>query len=814
MFHISGNHNSNTFNLKRTSIILLFIIWASGSVLVAAQSDNLTIAVKDARKLPLPGATVHLVRLEDSVRVSGVTNPNGLVSFAQTKTGPHLVKISYVGFQPLERSLMLKKGEQQYAFELRENAISLDEVTVTARRPLIRQEGDRMIIDPEPLAAISTNTLEILESTPGLFVDQDGGIFLNSATPATIYINGREQKMSSQDINTILRSLPPGSVDRIEVIRTPSARFAASSSGGVINIVLKRGMKIGRFGSVNASINQGFYGNRTLGLSFNNGGSTVTSYVNLSYSDNNTLEELNASRFLRQDTTLMQSARTRRGSHQGYLGYGLNFEVGENADFSYDGRINGSLPQTLSSNSNTLFGPEDLALSLTQNKVENDADFFNIQQDLGFSYKLDTLGSDWDTRLSYTFNRNHTFQRYATTGLFPVNSYLSGEGDNRQQRYSVQMQSDLSWQLPWQVRLETGINFSWQEFQSEADYLLDFNDQSMPDPLRTNSFNYTENINAAYMQMSRELGWKVMLKTGFRFENTYMKGNQTIPVDTSFVVQRNDWFPYMYLSRPLFQIEGFELRAFMIYRRTISRPGYQNLNPYINFIDQFLYEVGNPELKPQFADNMELNISLDDMPVFALGRNYTRDIFSSVIYADEMDENIAVRTYDNLGKSRETYFRAIAGIPPGGRYFFAAGAQYNLNEYDGFYEGQPLSFSRGSWRFFTFHMLRIDSETRFTMSGFLMTRGQMNFYELNTFGMLNLGLNRTFLNKKLTVSLSARDVLRTMTTEFELNQGSIQTSGNRYVDNQRFGVSIRYNFGIPDRQERRNMFQFDNGDQP
>jgi hypothetical protein len=251
----------------------------------------------------------------------------------------------------------------------------------------------------------------------------------------------------------------------------------------------------------------------------------------------------------------------------------------------------------------------------------------------------------------------------------------------------------------------------------------------------------------------------------------------------------------------------------MIYRRTITRPGYQSLNPYINYIDQFLYEVGNPGLKPQFADNFEVNISLDDMPIFALGRSYTRDIFSGVVYQDPVNENIAVRTYDNLGQSRETYFRAIAGIPPGGIYFFAFGAQYNLNEYDGIYEGEPLSFSRGSWRLFTFHMLRLSKTTRFTMSGFMMTRGQMNFYELNTFGQLNLGLNQTFLNSRLTVSLSARDVLRTMVTEFELNQGSIQTNGSRYMDNQRFGISVRYNFGIPQRQERQNMFRFENGEQ-
>ena len=92
--------------------------------------------------------------------------------------------------------------------------IAPEGVTVTARRPLISQEDDKMIIDPQPIANTSTNTLEILEKTPGLFVDQDGNIYLTSATPAVVYINGREQRMGAQDIAGILRSLPPDNIHR------------------------------------------------------------------------------------------------------------------------------------------------------------------------------------------------------------------------------------------------------------------------------------------------------------------------------------------------------------------------------------------------------------------------------------------------------------------------------------------------------------------------------------------------------------------------------------------------------------------------
>ena len=107
------------------------------------------------------------------------------------------------------------------------------------------------------------------------------------------------------------------------------------------------------------------------------------------------------------------------------------------------------------------------------------------------------------------------------------------------------------------------------------------------------------------------------------------------------------------------------------------------LNPYPKYVDQYLFDVGNPKLKPQFTTNYEVNVTYNNIPVLALGINNTKDIFSSVTYQDS--SKIAYRTYDNLGKNKETYAKIIGGIPPGGKYFFYVGVQYNHNFYNGFY---------------------------------------------------------------------------------------------------------------------------------
>ncbi len=786
-------------------IIIVILLFSSGN----GYTQPVSIQVRDAERQPLPGAAVRLVLLADSSARSTFTNAEGIAIFDPSPQGVYHVKITFVSYQDVEKTIAVRSDRREFSFQLTDRVNQLGSATITASRPMIRQEDDKMIIDPEPMANTSTNTLEVLESTPGLFVDPDGGIYLNSATPAAVYINGREQKMSNQDINTILRSLPPGSVLRIEVMRTPSARYDATSSGGIINIVLKKGVKIGRFGTLNAGMNQGFYGNHHSGITLNDSRDKSTLYLNVNYNYHDMLEEINALRELGPDTTLQQTAKTRNRNHQGYLGYGISYDPKDNLNLSYDGRISLSSKESNTSSNNQITSIGKILLMESNNQVHNQTGFASIQQDLGMILKTDTTGSEWDTRLGYTFNSGSTFQDYLNVFRYPLATSLEGGGDNLQNRHFLLFQSDLTQHLPLKIKLETGIKSTWQSFSSKADFYTLQQEKKVNDTLRTNSYRHSENINAAYVQVSRELWAGFLLKAGVRLEHTLMNGHQTIPNDTSFVVNRTDWFPYVYLSRKILDVAGFEVRGYMIYRKTINRPGYQSLNPSIRIIDPFLYETGNPGLTPQFTDNYEINISINDMPLFALGRNDTRDIFSSVVYQDEKQEHIAVRTFDNLGKNRETYFRAMGGIPPGKKYFFALGAQYNLNEYDGIYDNHPWQYQRGGWRFFTFHSLNLFRETRITMFGFLLHKGSYNFYELKTFGALNFGIHQTFLNKRLTVTLHARDVFRTMVTGFELNQGSIITSGDRYADNQRFGINIRYNFGIKTKEEKRESFGMD-----
>jgi hypothetical protein len=219
-----------------------------------------------------------------------------------------------------------------------------------------------------------------------------------------------------------------------------------------------------------------------------------------------------------------------------------------------------------------------------------------------------------------------------------------------------------------------------------------------------------------------------------------------------------------------------------------------------------LFEIGNPRLTPQFTTNYEFNITADDFPIFSFGVNDIQDIFTNVTYQDDQTK-IMYRTFDNLGRNRELYMRFVGGIPPGGKYFFYMGAQHNFSDYRGLYQGQPLDYKRGTWTFFMFHNYKPTPTFNIAINGFMRLRGLQNFYELQSFGQLNISLNKAVFNKKMNIILSANDILQTNQYRFSLQQAGIVANGNRLNDTRRVGLTVRYNFGIKPKQEVNNNFE-------
>ncbi|MEO9013340.1 MAG: TonB-dependent receptor, partial [Ginsengibacter sp.] len=778
-----------------------------------AQDTNIEIKVVNKQSEPVAYATVKVSAEKDSSQsVEKVTDSLGKVNFQLLHQHKYIVSISAVNHSPLNKGIVLMSNESHFTFILDNTSTTLDAVVIKSTKPLMRQEDDKTIVDPENLAASSSSGYEVIEKIPGIFMDQDGNIYLNSTTPASVYINGREQKMSTADIASLLKSLPPNSIASIEILRTPSAKYDASGSGGVVNVVLKKGIKIGLNGSVNTGFQQGKYGTQFAGFNLNNSNGALSTYLNVQATHKNTYDEIKTDRLFAPDSLLSQKARTTYPGNNYYLGYGLNYQLNKKWSISYDGRVSLSDGHSLSTN-NSLISKISTGSILTNNitEVDNKNNAFSLSQGLSGKLSIDSLGSEWTNDISYNYSPNKTIQNFNTGYTVPVFASNIGEGNLKTDLSFLSVASNLLWKLKKNITIETGIKITVTDFKNNTAYFQNEGDAKIVNISRTSAFNYHEIINAGYFQASKTYSG-FTFKAGTRVENTHMDGVQKIPNDTSFSIRRTDFFPYVFISRPLMKIMSYELKAYAIYRRTISRPGYSLLNPSQRYVDPYLFETGNPALKPQFTQNYEVNISVDERPIFALGVNDTKDIFTNVVYQADSSKRVAYRTYDNLGNNKETYFRILGAIPPGGRYFIVGGAQYNHNFYQGLYEDKPLSFKRGSWSLFTYQTFKISGTSQASLNGFIRLKGQQQFYELSPFGALNVSINQQFFKKKLMITLSESDLFYTNKNDFTLNQGSISASGYRKADTRRFNLNLRYNFGIRKKEKGNNFLNIESPD--
>lgn len=771
----------------------------------AQNTTSVTVTLSSSRKDSLINITVQVYSLPDTVLLASRVYKPGATRFSVNRFSKYLVRAGSVSFETAEKPISVTDKPVNVLLTVKRKTTDLQAVTVVSKKPLIKQEDDKSVVDATALSNSSTNAFEVLEKTPGAIVDQDGNVYLNSLTPATVFINGREMKLSTEDLASLLKSLPAASVSKIEILRNPSAKYDAASSGGIVNIVLKKGVKLGSSGSANIGYFQGVYATETAGININKSAGKINSYFSYQFTNRNNYEALNTDRLFKPDTLLSQKAYTTYPSLNNYISGGIDVAFTKKFNISYDLRLSNAANKSNALNTTVIYTiPTALTTGQNESAIDNKNNSLFLGNNIESKYKIDSSGSEWTMEFDYNYYRNNNTQLYTNYYFLPPGPTVAGDGTNRNNKNIFVAQTDLVLKLPKIVNIESGFKITRSSSNNSAEYFYQKgNGGRQVDPYQTNTFKYRETISAAYVQVAKTF-FGITLKPGMRLETTDISGRQFIPKDTNLSIRRTDLFPYVYLRHNLFKLFKTQLIGNAIYRRSIKRPYYEILNPYPKYVDQYLFDVGNPNLQPQFTTNYELNVTFNDFPVLAFGINQTKDIFSNVTYQD-LTTKIAYRTYDNLGKSKEFYARILGGIPPGGKYFFYIGAQYNHIAYNGFYEKQPLDYKRGSWLFFMYQELKATKTLTLNMQGFLRTKAIQNFYELDNFGGLFLSVNKSVLKRKANIIISINDVLQTNHVAFNLDQGTVRATGSRVNDTRRLGITLRYNFGLSKPKENKEF---------
>ncbi|HMH21896.1 MAG TPA: TonB-dependent receptor, partial [Puia sp.] len=532
----------------------------------------------------------------------------------------------------------------------------LGQVTVTGKRPLTEQKIDRLVINVDAAVTNAGATaLEVLEKAPGVTVDKDGHISLKGKQGVLLMMDGKPTYLSGTDLSNLLSSMNANQLDQIEIMTNPPAKYDAAGNSGIINIKTKKNRPRGFNGSFTVGYAQGKYWktNSSLNLNYRNGSYNL--FMNYSFSENRGFTDLHIlRRYLATDGKTVNSifdepTYLNRKIANNNLKLGMDYFLSSRTTLGvvatgfispriFDGFSSGYLQDGLGHTDSTTY-----TSSLNNSRVVNGAVNLNFRHSFDSTHEL-TADADY-IRYKSTNPQLYGNTTYYPDGTLASSNQLKGDLPSTIDIWSGKM--DYSQALKKGLKLEGGWKSSLVETRNAANYFNLSGGNWVPDYGKTNDFNYRENINALYLNLNREIG-KWSFQGGLRYENTNYTGHQTgnpQKPDSSFTHQYNSLFPTGFVSWQADKNDQFTLSA----GRRIDRPAYQDLNPFLFFINQYTYNQGNPFLRPQYTTNLELSHIFKGVLTTTLNYSNTEAYFTD-LFRTVGDTTIFSR--GNLGRLR------------------------------------------------------------------------------------------------------------------------------------------------------------------
>ena len=797
---------------------LLVITLTSLSVLCSAQTRTGKVSgtVVDGAQKIIESSTITLLKAKDS-SVAKITaaDRTGKFEFEKIADGKYLVSITAVGHQkaysevfevsPEKNSVVLK------TIELIPQTKALSGVTVTAKKPLVEQKIDRTVINVEAaITNVGNTALEVLEKSPGISVDKDGNISLKGKDGVMILIDGRPTQLGGQDLANMLRSMNANQLEQIEIMTNPPAKYDAAGNAGIINIKTKKNRQLGYNGSANVGYSQGRYPKFNEGLNLNYRINKVNLFTNLSHNYNLNYNVLSIQRNFREKTTkellsyFDQVARMQNESNSFNGKLGLDYFANKNTTFGVVVTGFASDRNNANRNVTNIFDASGAVDNQTRAFSTGKQHWKNFSTNLNFRQALDTSGSELTSDLDYISydSRNHTSM---------INSYFDESGN------SITKPDTLLGALPQNIkiysgkidylkplkkgaRFEAGVKSSIVRTDNDAVYDSLQYGAIVHDYNRSNHFVYEENINAAYVNLNKPINKKWGAQLGLRIENTNAKGNQ-VTTGEKFNRHYTQLFPTAYIQYTKNKSNSFVLN----YGRRIRRPDYQSLNPFINFLDRYTYQQGNPNLKPQFSHNIELSHNYKGALTTTLNYSRTADIIQTVIEQNEARNETFVRQA-NIAKQRQFGISVNASHPV--TKWWRSNVYINAfnNKFEGIVNNTYVTIDA------TTIMLNGSQQFQFAktwsaeISGFMRTPGLESVIHTKTFGMVSLGLSKQVMKNKGTVRLNVRDVFKTQVFRGQSKYSNIDASFQERRDSRvaNLGFTYRFNKGKVNQRKRSN----------
>ena len=687
--------------------------------------------------------------------------------------------------------------------------IELAEATVTATRALVEVKPDRTVFNVDgTVNSAGSDALSLLRKAPGVTVDNNDNINVLGRAGLLLYVDGKRLPLTGEDLSNYLQNLSAEQIDRIDIITNPGARYEAEGNAGIIDIRLKKDKNLGANGSVNGTFSQGRFARQNIGASGNYRNKMLNTFGTASLGSGTGFHDMEFRSY--QNGLLLNETNTNQRIYDNYdyrLGadfflaqqHTLGFMVGGGAGHSKRPGVNRI----------EISDQDTPALIDSILVAENETTDLRRQNTFNLNYRFDNgKGRSLNIDADYGRYRNQS-------ELYQPNYYYDATEQILLTRIvnSFDTPSDIDiYTLAADYEEEVlggklGVGGRLSRVLSDNTFLVyDIsNETPAQNDSLSNRFRYEENVYAGYFNYARSLGKKWNLSAGLRVEQTDATGNlqaflpelQEPPVALDYL----NWFPSAGITWQAAPRHALSLN----YGRRINRPDYDVLNPFNSQLSQLSYRKGNPFLRPEIVNNLELGYTLAFRYNVKLAYSKTTDQITRLIGPDEKDPRASFITWDNLASQTIISFNISAPveITKGWNAYFNVNASHINNQAD-YGNGAVVDLQAFTYRIYSQQTFDLPAGFTGEISGYYSGPGIWGgVFKYNANWSLDLGLQHKFFQDRLNARLSLSDIFYESGWDGVSEFNGLVSEGSGRWDSRRISLSLGYNFGNENVKSRR-----------
>lgn len=763
-----------------TTVIFIFFF---GSLATFSQQYTVSGTIVDEQKNPLAFSNIILFKINtEQTPIGTVSNDTGFYQLKNIEAGKYRLEISSLGFETQKIAEFELNSNKTFNIILKEQSTSLDEVVIKSKRPIIKQTAEKLIVDLTNSEMINTNLQDVMRKVPGVLVTNNG-ISIAGKGGVTILINSKTTEY--MDVDTLLRDFPADNIAKIEVIEQPGAEYGASGSGAIINIILKKNVKLGTHGSVNSWVGE------DEGVEYGTGFS-IASYKNklnwqtsVNYSRPTFREDLFLVRTVGNET-YDQVTREPYDPENFTIAGNVDYYITEKQSIGIGSRLN-TRNSTRTARSETIISNQNTTNTLfSENYFDRDRITFNINPYYEFKTETDKLVLDFNYVDFKNDNTNTLYDVAGSTVNFIDRRYIQN-GTYNIKTYRL----DYTKTFSDNFKVSAGSRFADVNTDNDLDALVENGSNFTKIDEESSRFVIDETIFALYSKINAKLG-KWSFSGGLRYEDSNTDGTSTFLKDgdlTTEVQKRpiKKIFPSASISRKINDVLG----ASVSYSYRIQRPSYGSLNSFATFLDPFSANEGNPRLTPSFTNNYQFNLTYEGQPFFTIGYSKTDDEIFELISQNNTTAQIRQQVV-NIENSANWNFRLFAPVN------FTEG----LEGYTGIivtntdFNSSTFNVDLNKWNLIWFLQAsyQLPWDVNFELSGNYGTGALEGQIDVDWFAELDFSFGKKFLDDKLKVNLGFNKMLnRGFVGNIDYGNGiaDVESNGSR----QNIQLRLVYSFG-------------------